>query len=75
MIVISHNRNKCIGCNYCVEEAEEHWKMSDDDGKSILVGSVEKKGQYILRLEDDQYDVNQAAAETCPVNVINVKQL
>ena len=75
MIIVSQNRKKCIGCNYCVELAYEHWRMSKKDGKSVLLGATEKKGQYTLRLEDDQYDMNQAAAEACPVNIIKVKIL
>ena len=73
MIIVSQNRKKCIGCNYCVELAYEHWRMSKKDGKSVLLGATEKKGQYTLRLDDDQYDKNKAAAEACPVNIIKVK--
>lgn len=75
MIIVAQNRRKCIGCNYCVELAKEHWRMSKKDGKSVLLGASEKKGMYTLRLDDDQYDMNQAAAEACPVNIIKVKIL
>ena len=73
MIVVSQNRKKCIGCNYCVELAYDFWRMSKKDGKSDLLGATEKKGQFTLKISDEYYDQNQAAADACPVNIINVK--
>lgn len=76
MVVISQNRKKCIGCNYCVELAQDYWRMSKKDGKSVLLGATEKKGQYTLKTPDeDAYEANQAAAKACPVNIIHVKQV
>ena len=37
MVIISHQREKCIGCNYCVELAFNQWRMSKKDGKSVLL--------------------------------------
>lgn len=75
MIVIQHQRDKCIGCNYCVELAYERWRMSKKDGKSVLLGGVNKKGFYTVRADDDEYDANQKAAEACPVNIIQVRRI
>lgn len=75
MIVVSQNRKKCIGCNYCVELAQEFWRMSKKDGKSVLLGAKEKKGMYTIRLENEFCEMNKAAAKACPVNIIKVKQL
>ncbi len=75
MIVISHQRQKCIGCNYCVELAFEQWRMSKKDGKVTLIGGVNKKGFYTLKTDDDAYDDNVRAAEACPVNIIQVKMI
>ena len=72
MIVITQNRGKCIGCNYCVELAYEHWRMSKKDGKSVLVGADNKKEQYTLKVSDDYFEQHKAAAEACPVNIITV---
>jgi ferredoxin len=74
MIIVSQNRKKCIGCNYCVELAPEHWRMSKKDGKSVLLGAQEKRGFYTLRIEDEAFDANLAAAKACPVNIIDVRQ-
>ncbi len=75
MIVISHHRQKCIGCNYCVEEAEDRWRMSQKDGKSVLIGAKEKRGVYTVKAGDEEYERNVKAAKTCPVNIIKVKQI
>ncbi len=75
MIVVSQNRKKCIGCNYCVELAQEFWRMSKRDGKSVLIGAKEKKGMYTVRLDNEFWDANEAAAKACPVNIIKLKQL
>ena len=73
MVVISHIRKKCIGCNYCVELAQEFWRMSKKDGKSVLLGAAEKRGIYTVRLNEDALEANEAAAVACPVNIIKVK--
>ncbi len=44
MIQILFYRQKCIGCNACVEAAPERWRMSRKDGKCHLIGGTEKKG-------------------------------
>lgn len=76
MLIISHNRKKCIGCHYCVDLSFEHWRMSKKDGKSVLLNAVEKKGIYTLKLPDDDqaYEDNKKAAEACPVKIIQVKR-
>ncbi len=75
MVVITHQREKCIGCNYCVEEAPYRWAMSHKDGKSILVDGIDKKGFFTTRVFDDEYEDNLKAAEYCPVNIIQVKKI
>lgn len=73
MVVISHQRNKCIGCNYCAELAYQRWRMSKKDGKATLIGGNERKGFYTVRVGDEEYHENVRAAEACPVNIIQVK--
>ncbi len=75
MIIISHYRDKCIGCNACVEIAPEQWAMSRRDGKSVLIGAREKKGVYTVRLPDEAWEANRKAAEACPVNIIKIQKL
>lgn len=66
-------RNKCIGCNACVEIAYSRWRMSKKDGKSVLLGATEKKGIYQTLITEDELEENQKASEACPVNIIQVQ--
>ena len=75
MVIITHQREKCIGCNYCVELAYERWRMSKKDGKVTLLGGENRKGFYTVKVGDEEFDENQRAAEACPVNIIKVKQI
>ena len=49
MVIVTLQREKCIGCNYCAEFAPEYFRMSKKDGKSVLLKSVEKKGFHTLK--------------------------
>lgn len=73
MVIVTQQRAKCIGCGYCVEAAPKRWRMSKMDGKSHLLGSVNKKGFHTVKISDDeQYEENFVAADVCPVNIIKV---
>ncbi|ULC59800.1 ferredoxin [Flaviramulus sp. BrNp1-15] len=74
MVVITLQRNKCIGCNYCVEMAPKQFQMSKKDGKSVLLNSTNKKGFFTLK--SNQYNILEAsenASKACPVKIISVK--
>ena len=43
MVIITLQRDKCIGCNYCGVCARI-FRMSKKDGKSVLLKSADKKG-------------------------------
>lgn len=75
MIRITQQRDKCIGCNYCVEAAYNRWRMSKKDGKCTLIGSTEKRGFHSVVVGEDEYEENVVAAEVCPVNIIKVERL
>lgn len=76
MVVVTLQRKKCIGCNYCVELAPEQFRMSRKDGKSVLLKSTDKKGFHTLKsLEDRIYDECEKAAQACPVKIISVRHL
>jgi len=75
VVIISQQRNRCIGCNYCVELAFDQWRMSKKDGKATLIGAKEKKGFYTVRMDDEVYESNKKAAIACPVNIIQVKKI
>ncbi len=76
MVVITLQRNKCIGCNYCVELAPAQFQMSKKDGKSVLLHSTEKKGFFTIKSHDDSiFESSNEAKKACPVNIIEVKQV
>ena len=75
MVIITLQRKKCIGCNYCVELAPNQFQMSKKDGKSVLLRSEEKKGFFTVKSPDDSiYENADKAREACPVKIISVKQ-
>ena len=74
MVIITLQRAKCIGCNYCVELAPCQFQMSKKDGKAVLLHAKEKKGFYTLKsLDDSILDHANKAKEVCPVKIISVK--
>ncbi len=74
MVIITLQRKKCIGCNYCVEVAEEQFQMSKKDGKSILLNSYEKKGFFTLKDANNEiFNQVKQAADLCPAGIISVK--
>lgn len=76
MIVITLQRNKCIGCNYCVELAPAQFQMSKKDGKSVLLGALDNKGFHTLKSPDHSILAPaKAAAGACPVKIIKVKEI
>lgn len=76
MVVITLQRDKCIGCNYCVEMAPEQFQMSRKDGKSVLMKSVDNKGFHTLKTSDHSVvDGVEAAVRACPVKIISMKEL
>ncbi len=75
MIRITHQREKCIGCNYCVELAFDRWRMSKKDGKVTLIEGKNKKGFYTALTGNDEYEANKSAAKVCPVKIIRVEKV
>jgi ferredoxin len=75
MIRIILQRDKCIGCNACVEAAYSRWRMSRKDGKSVLLGAVIKKNIHSVIVGDDELLENTIAARNCPTKVIQIIQL
>ena len=76
MVIITLQRDKCIGCNYCAEFAPEYFRMSKKDGKSVLLRGVDKKGFFTLKTPQmDALEPCEKAAKACPVNIISVKNI
>ena len=76
MVIVTLQRDKCIGCNYCAEFAPEFFRMSKKDGKSVLLKSIEKKGFFTIKTPfPDAFESCDKAANACPVNIISVKEI
>jgi len=75
MISITYYRNKCIGCNGCVEADPNRWRVSKKDGKSTLIEGKAKKGVYSTTVGDEELETLKAASANCPSKIIkyNVK--
>lgn len=73
MIIITQQREKCIGCNYCVEAAPERWRMSKRDGRSTLVDAKNSRGFWTVKVNDEEREANEKAAKLCPVKIIRIK--
>ena len=74
MVVITLQRQKCIGCNYCVELAPKQFQMSKKDGKSVLLHAQNKKGFFTLKSNEHTiFEACENASKTCPVKIISVK--
>lgn len=75
MVIVTLQRNKCIGCNYCVEMAPVQFQMSKKDGKSVLINSQNAKGFFTLKSYDHSIMENcELAAKACPVKIISIKE-
>lgn len=76
MVVVTLQRNKCIGCNYCVELAPGQFQMSKKDGKTVLLKATDRNGFFTLRSADPSiFESCEAAAKACPVKIISVKEI
>lgn len=75
MIRVVQQRNKCIGCNACVEASHNRWRLSRKDGRSVLIGGVRKGEFYSVLIGDDEYEKNVRAAKHCPVRIIKIINL
>ncbi|MBS3126631.1 MAG: hypothetical protein A3A02_00395 [Candidatus Buchananbacteria bacterium RIFCSPLOWO2_01_FULL_39_33] len=69
---VLHYREKCIGCNSCVEYAPHFWKISALDGKSNLINAVGKKKIYQREISLVEVNDISKAAEYCPVKIIKI---
>jgi len=75
MVIITLQRAKCIGCNYCVELAPKQFQMSKKDGKAVLLHAEDKKGFFTLKSPDNTiFDSAVKAKESCPAKIISVKE-
>ena len=72
-VVVTLQRERCIGCGYCADAAAEYFSMEGGDGKCALAASVEKKGYHTLRTGDAlAYEPCRQAQQGCPAGAIRV---
>lgn len=74
MIDIHFNRDKCIGCGICAEEAPDRWRMNFSDGRSVLINGIQKNGRYRTSIFEDELEANKLAESSCPAKVIKVSE-
>ena len=70
MIKVMHLKEKCIGCNACVEVDKFRWRISKNNGKCVLIEGVEKTGWFTALVGEDELENLQKAKNVCPVNII-----
>ena len=76
MVIVTLQREKCMGCNYCAEFAPEYFRMSKKDGKSVLLKTEDRKGFFTLKTPNHEaFDPCEKAAKACPVKIISVKEI
>ena len=72
---IEHDRPNCIGCAACAAVAPDFWEMKED-GKSSIKNGKERDDEWEeLEIDEEHFAENKEAAESCPVNVIHIKNL
>ncbi len=70
-VTVRHKREDCIWCWSCALIAPRQRIMDHDDGKSTLVGAVQKGKQFVVwQIDEDDVMQNKEAAEACPVKII-----
>lgn len=72
---IIHDRPNCIGCGACAAICEEFWEMDSDGKSNIIKGKRLDDGSEELEIDEKDFEANKEAAESCPVNVIHLKDL
>lgn len=76
MLVITLQREKCIGCTFCKERAPDFFRLTHSDGKAVLLHSKEKKGFFTLKTHHDEaFEALEQASKSCPVRIIKVTKL
>jgi ferredoxin len=67
---VKYDREACIGAASCTAFSKK-FKL-DKDGKANLAGAKEEDCLFILEIDEKELDEMKEAAQSCPVNVINI---
>lgn len=68
-----HNRPDCIGCAACTAVAPDFWEMHEDGKSDIKQCKKRSDGWEERDIDDKDFHTNKEAADSCPVNVIHIK--
>ena len=71
--LIEHDRPNCIGCGACSAIAPKFWEMNQDGKADVKSGKTRPDNWQELEINETDFDENKQAAESCPVNVIHLK--
>ncbi|MEM3374116.1 MAG: ferredoxin [Candidatus Woesearchaeota archaeon] len=69
---LQHDRVNCIGCGACATIAPKFWEMNDDGKSDIIGGKSKENGWQERKINQEDFDINLEAAESCPVEVIHL---
>ncbi|MBN1385359.1 ferredoxin [Candidatus Woesearchaeota archaeon] len=82
-MIITFDRQSCIGAGACEVVDPEHWKIVSD-GKADLINDdpkpVQKDGKWVLELDGTYYDKAKyekakEAESACPAQAIKVEKV
>lgn len=73
---IIYDRDACIGAFACSAASPDFW-IYNEDGKADLKEATYNKDtkKWELLIKEEEYDENQAAAESCPVYAIKIEKI
>ena len=71
--LLEYDRPNCIGCGACAAVSPKFWEMNDDGKSDIKNAKTRADGWQELEIDEKDFDTNKQAAESCPVNVIHLK--
>lgn len=63
---------KCIGCGNCAMVADKYIKINQQSGLVDVSGFVEKNGQLVGEIEEQQLQDFERAAQICTELVIKI---
>jgi len=68
-------RQKCIACNYCVENAIHFWKINEKDGKPDLLDAAEHKDFFYLVYYETDFEMLNNIIKNCSPKAIRIETL
>jgi len=74
--LIIYDRETCIGAFTCAAAAPEFWTFNVDGKADLAEAKYNKDSKRWERvIDEEEYDDNLAAAESCPVSAIRIEEI